>query len=140
LGTIIGRNLLQIWYIHPEAVRLAQRLCAGNLLIVDGTFNTNELRLPLLTSVGITNTGKIFPVALSYCPGEIAANYNIFFKSLRSELFMDGVVDPGVIMGDQAAGLISSMDTYDSMPNSQLQFCIWHYMVIEPTRRQRNRE
>jgi hypothetical protein len=29
-------------------------------------------------------------------------------------------------LGDQAPGLISSMDTYESMPNSQLQFCIWH--------------
>jgi hypothetical protein len=70
------------------------------LLVVDGTFNTNKLRLPLLTSIGITNTGKTFPIALSYCPGETAASYNFFFESLRSEVFVDGVADPGVIMGD----------------------------------------
>lgn len=133
-GTITGRKLLQLWFIHPEAVRFAQRFCAGKLLVVYGTFNTNELRLPLLTSVGITNTGKTFPVALSYCPGETAASYNFFFESLRSEIFTDGVADPGVIMGDQAAGLISSMDTYDSMPNSQLQFCIWHAAEAMKTR------
>ena len=68
--------------------------------MVDGTFNTNKLRLPLLTSVGIIGTGKIFPVPLSYCPGETAASYNFFFESLRSEVFIDGVADPGVVMGD----------------------------------------
>jgi len=70
------------------------------LLVVNGTFNTNELRLPLLTSVGITNTGKTFPVALSYCSGETVESYNFFFEFLRSEVFVDGVADPGVIMGD----------------------------------------
>jgi MULE transposase domain len=100
--------------------------CVGKLLVVDGTFNTNELRLPLLTSIGITNTGSSFPIALSYCPGETAASYNFFFESLRQEVFVDGVAEPGVVMGDQAAGLISSIDAYDSMPHSQLQFCAWH--------------
>jgi len=137
-GTITGRKLLQLWFIHREAVRFAQRFCAGKLLVVDGTFNTNELRLPLLTSVGVTNTGKTFPVALSYCPGETAASYNFFFESLRSEVFTDGVADPGVIMGDQAAGLISSMDTHDSMPNSRLQFCIWHAAEAMKTRWRKN--
>ena len=82
--------------------------------MVDGTFNTNELRLPLLTSVGITNTGKPFPVALSYCLRESTASYTFFFESLRSEVFVDDVADPGVVMGDLATGLISSISSYDS--------------------------
>lgn len=137
-GTIIDRKLLQIWFIHPAAVRFAQRFCAGKLLVVNGTFNTNELRLPLLTSVGIINTGKTFPMALSYCPGETAASYNFFFKSLRSEVFINGVADPRMVMGDQAAGLISSINAYDSMPNSQLQFCIWHAAEAMKTRWRKN--
>ena len=133
-GAVINRKLLQIWFIHPAAILLAQRFCAGQLLVVDGTFNTNKLRLPLLTSIGITNTGKSFPIALSYCPGETAASYDFFFESLRSEVFNQGVSEPGVVLGDQAAGLISSIDVHDSMPNSQLQFCIWHAAEAMKTR------
>jgi hypothetical protein len=108
--------------------------CIGKLLVVNGTFNTNELRLPLLTSVEVTNTGLTFPVSLSYCPGETAASYNFFFEYLRCEVFVDGVAEPGVVMGDQAAGLISSIDAYDSMPHSQLQFCAWHAAEAMKTR------
>lgn len=70
--------------LHPEAVRFAQRFCAGKLLVVDGTFDANELRLTLPTSIGVTSTGKTFPVALLYCPGETAASRNFFFETLRT--------------------------------------------------------
>ena len=82
--------------------------------------------MPLLTGMSITNTNKTFPVALSYCPGETARSYNFFFNTLRAEIFVGGVIEPGVIIGNQAVGLIASIQTYDSMPNSQLQFCQWH--------------
>ena len=79
--------------------------------------------MPLLTGISITNTNKTFPVALSYCPGETAKSYNFFFETLRNEIFVEDIIEPGVVIGDQAAGLISLIETYDSMPNSQLQFC-----------------
>jgi len=68
--------------------------------MVDGTFNINKLRLPLLISVGVTNTGLIFFIALSYCSGETAVSYNFFFKSLRCEVFIDNVADPEVVIRD----------------------------------------
>ena len=71
-------------------------------------------------AISITNTNKTFPIALSYCPGETTKSYNFFFETLRSEIFVDDIVKPGVIMGDQAAGLIASIETYDSMLNSRL--------------------
>ena len=42
----------------------------GFLLIVDGTFNTNDLRLTLVNMVGVLNTGETFPVTFSYCASE----------------------------------------------------------------------
>jgi hypothetical protein len=38
--------------------------------VIDGTFNTNKERLPLLIAVGVLNSGKTFLVAFSYCPSE----------------------------------------------------------------------
>jgi len=44
------------------------------VLVVDGTFNTNSLRLPLLI-----DSGKTFPVAFSYCPSESKESFDFFF-------------------------------------------------------------
>ena len=41
-------------------------------------------------------------------------------------VFMDGILEPAVIMGDQAAGLIKAVDVLKAIPNSMLQFCNWH--------------
>jgi MULE transposase domain len=83
---VVKRKLLQIMFFHREVVRLAQRFIAGKLLIVNGTFNTNKLRLPLLINIGITNSGKTFPYASSYYLGETAESYNFFFQTLRQEI------------------------------------------------------
>jgi hypothetical protein len=44
-------------------------------MIIDGTFNINILRLPLLISIGITNLGKTFPTGFSYCFLESTESY-----------------------------------------------------------------
>jgi len=66
-------------FFYKKVVRLAQRFIAGKLLVINNTFNTNKLRLPLLIGVGITNSGKTFPCASSYYLGETAESYNFFF-------------------------------------------------------------
>jgi hypothetical protein len=79
----------------------------------------------LLIGVGVTNSGKTFSCASSYCPGETAESFDFFFQILRKEMWIDRY-EPAVIMGDQSAGLISAVDTLGSVPHSQLQFCNWH--------------
>jgi hypothetical protein len=55
---VISQKLIQIFFIHPKQVYLAQRFVAGFVMVIDGTFNTNSLRLPLLIAIGVTNSGK----------------------------------------------------------------------------------
>jgi MULE transposase domain len=123
---IIKRKLIQIVFFHKEAIRFGQRFITGKVLMVDGTFNTNKLRMLLLIGVGITNSNKIFPLDYSYCPGETVESYDFFFETLREEVFFDDILGPAVIMGDQAPGLIKAVDVLDSIPNAMLQFCNWH--------------
>jgi hypothetical protein len=78
-GRVIKRKLIQIIFFHREVIRFTQRFIAGKVLIVDSTFNTNKLRLPLLIGIGITNSSKTFPCASSHYPGETAEFYNFFF-------------------------------------------------------------
>ena len=128
-GNPISRKLIQIFFIHREQIRYGQRFIAGFLLVVDGTFNTNALRLPLLIAVGITNSGKTFPLAFSYCPSESAESYKFFFDCLNEEVFTDGVLLPGVVLGDEAGGLIAAMNdakTAKPMTGVVLQHCNWH--------------
>jgi hypothetical protein len=69
-GEKIGRKLVQLFFAHREQLEAAARFVADWVIVIDGTFNTNELRLPLLVCVGVLSTNKTFPVAFSYCPSE----------------------------------------------------------------------
>lgn len=77
--------------------------------------------------MGITNEGRTFPVAYSYCPSESAVSFSFFFESLQQEVFpsYDNIPAPAVILADQAAGLIKA-ELEGALPNSQLLFCSWH--------------
>jgi hypothetical protein len=98
------------------------------VLVVDGTYNINKLRMPLLIKVGITNSNKTFPLAYSYCPGETTKSYDFFFEILGEEVFFNDILDPTIIIGDQAAGLIKVVNVLGSILNDILQFCNWHAM------------
>jgi hypothetical protein len=125
---IISQKLTQIFFLHPRQITLAQRFVAGFVLLTDGTFNTNNLRLPLLIAVGITNSGKTFPVAFSYCPSEDKDSYDFFFQSLKAEVFKGDIEMMKVVVADQAAGLIAACDCPNPklLPGVQLQHCNWH--------------
>jgi hypothetical protein len=51
-GVAISRKLVQIWFAHRKQLEAAQRFIADWLVVIDGTFNTNKDRLPLLVVVG----------------------------------------------------------------------------------------
>lgn len=61
-GMISSRKLIQIWFAHRKQLFYAQRFAAKFVMLIDGTFNINKLRLSLLVCVGITNTDKTFPM------------------------------------------------------------------------------
>jgi MULE transposase domain len=79
------KRLIQIWFAHPKQLAVAERFVADQMLVIDGTFNTNELRLPLLVAVGLTNSGSTFPIAFSYCPSESKESFVFFFDSLLTQ-------------------------------------------------------
>jgi hypothetical protein len=114
----------QIFFLHEFQRRWAQRFVAGFALIIDGTFNTNRLRMPLIICVGITNTGRTFPIAISFAMSESKVAYAFIFACLIAMVFTNGVIPPGVVIGDQSGGLIAAMP--EALPGVTLQFCDWH--------------
>ena len=123
-GKMTNKRLIQIWFAHPKQLAMAQRFVADQVLVVDGTFNTNNLRLPLLVAVGVMSSGSTFPVAFSYCPSESKESFLFFFECLQRELFIDSVPPCRVVIGDQAGGLIAAVPV--AFPNAILQSCDWH--------------
>jgi hypothetical protein len=84
-GKVISRKLTQIFFAHRKQLDAAKRFVSGWLLVIDGTFNTNKLRLPLLVIVGVLNTGDTFPVAFSFCPSESKDAFDFVWESLKEE-------------------------------------------------------
>jgi MULE transposase domain len=123
-GTIISKTLVQIFFAHRKQLEAAKRFVSGFLLVIDGTFNTNDLRFPLLVIVGVLNTGRTFPVAFSFCPSESREAFDFVWESLKEECFIPEIAPPRVILGDWAPGLVSSVP--GAFPDTQLQGCDWH--------------
>jgi hypothetical protein len=129
VGKPIDRKMLQIWFTHRQQLDAAARFCSDWLLIIDGTFNTNKDRLPLLIAVGVLNSGKTFPVYFSYCPSESDESFSFVWDSLKVECFkpdqnLPAPPPPRIFLGDQAGGLISSVLKH--FPDAQVQSCDWH--------------
>ena len=125
-GVVIARKLVQIFFYCEQAVPFTQRFTSNAVLVVDGTFRTNELKFPLLVAVGKTNTNRTMPVAFSYAPSESAESFIFFFDCMRTEFYYNGVCEPAVVITDHSSGMISAYDTHRALPQSQLQICSWH--------------
>lgn len=78
----------------------------------------------LLVVVGVTNTNRNFPVAYSFAKSEAEVSFEFLFDCLKRFIFIDGIAEARVVLGNQAAGLIAAMPV--SLPSCKLQHCSWH--------------
>ncbi|KIW89890.1 uncharacterized protein Z519_09319 [Cladophialophora bantiana CBS 173.52] len=122
-GAVVSRKCVQIWFSHRGHLDAAARFIAGSVCIIDATFNTNKLRMPMIVAVGVLNTNKTFPVAFSFCPSENHASYTFFWESLKLHL-PERVVAPAVVISDQAKAILSSIE--QCYPSASHQICDWH--------------
>jgi hypothetical protein len=123
-GSIKGRILEQLFFISDQQAAYGKRFLPDQVFLVDGTFETNRLGLVLLVVVGVTNTNRNFPVTYSFAKSEAKVSFEFLFDCLKRFIFVDGIADARVVLGDQAAGLIAAMPV--SLPSYKLQHCNWH--------------
>ena len=48
------------------------------IIVINGTFNSNKKRIPLLVAISLLSLGKIFLVAFLWCPTEDKELYLFF--------------------------------------------------------------
>ena len=107
--TAISRKLVQIVFWLLDEVDLICRFCSGHLIEADATFRTNDKRMPLITSVELTNENEQFAMAFSYYLGETAMSYSNFFSVLNSEIFTDSIPSPKVALIDDSTSIRSAV-------------------------------
>lgn len=86
-GKVVNRKLIQVWFTHPKLMFYTQKFVSDFIIYIDGTFNTNQLKMPLLIAVGQLNSGRTFPIAFSWCPEEDEASYAFFWQCLKDYCF-----------------------------------------------------
>lgn len=116
----------------------AQRFVSRLVTLIDGTFNTNMLRLPLPVCVGITNTGSTFPICFSCCPSESEQSSRFNFQALKEECLVGsdkdsrdetmGILSHCILLSGQTAGLPPAIKNV--MRDVQQQPCSWHIAQV----------
>jgi hypothetical protein len=89
-------------------------------MIINGTFNINILRLPLLVAVGVSNKGISFPLTFNYTSFKSEEVFGFFIDLLKEVVFLKELkIVKGVnikilkvVLSDQAAELIAVISYY----------------------------
>lgn len=95
-GERVERVIQDLFFCSSEQIRLARKFVRCFLYETDATFNTNELRMPLSSLIGILNTGKTFSFALCFITSETTSPFE-FMENQLDDLFFYNYPRPRVI-------------------------------------------
>ena len=122
-GTVTQRVLKAVFFTNDDLIKLARKFCPDWMIQVDGTFNTNVIRMPLIDCLGVNNTGKSFLFAFCFVTSESSENWRFVLDCVGRVVF-DELPLPRVVIADQGMGLRACFR--DIWPHCLLQFCEWH--------------
>jgi hypothetical protein len=97
--TVTERTLKAVFFTNNELMKLARRFTPDWMIQVDGKFNTNRIRMPLIDCLGVSNTGKSFLFAFCFVTSESSDNWGFTLDSLACTVF-DGLPLPRVVITD----------------------------------------
>jgi len=134
------RRLDQIFFISDAQVVKSQRFCSDFVIEMDATFNTNILKMPLATVVGVDNHNRSFTAALSFIRSEAAEDYGFILNCLDQLVFYGADTPrPQVLISDQSSGLRKAILSSETWSSVYHQLCGWHMVQNLKAFIQRNR-
>jgi hypothetical protein len=74
LKVVTKQVLKAVFFTNDTLIKQARRFCPDWMIQVDGTFNTNKIRMPLIDCLGVNNTGKSFIFAFCFVTSESSEN------------------------------------------------------------------
>jgi hypothetical protein len=110
-GMVIG-----LFLIYKPAIELVRRFKA--VFLMDCTYQTNILQMPLLNIVGITSTYQTFNASFALLPDELESSYVWALSQFRS------IVVPAAIATDREIALMNAIKHV--FPQCANILCIWH--------------
>lgn len=122
-GLVTKQVLKAVFFTNDRLIRQARRFTPDWMIQVDGTFNTNKIRMPLIDCLGVSNTGKSFFFGFAFVTSESSENWGFLLQCLEQTVFA-GLPLPRVVIADQGLGLRSVFSSV--WPRCILQFCEWH--------------
>jgi hypothetical protein len=122
-GAVTKQVLKAVFFTNDELIALARRFTPDWMIQMDGTFNTNRIKMPLIDILGVTNTGNSFIFAFCFVTSESSDNWGFVLQCLERVVY-EGLPLPRVVLADQGLGLRSVFQRVWS--RAVLQFCEWH--------------
>jgi hypothetical protein len=65
-----SQQFAQLFFCTDSHINLARIYVSCAMMQIEATFKTNNLGMPLATHIGVTNTNRTFPFALSFVRSE----------------------------------------------------------------------
>jgi hypothetical protein len=103
-GAVTKQVLKAVFFTNDELLKLARRFTPDWMIQMDGTFNTNRIKMPLIDILGVTNTGHSFIFAFCFVTSESSANWGFTLQCLERVVY-EGLPLPRVVLADQGLGL-----------------------------------
>lgn len=110
VGVITNQVLKAVFFTNDELIRLARRFTPDWMIQMDGTFNTNRIKLPLIDVLGVTNTGHSFIFAFCFVTSESSDNWGFTLQCLERVVY-ENLPLPRVVLADQGLGLRSVFES-----------------------------
>ena len=96
--------------------------------LIDATYGTNNLKMPLICVYGVSNVGlkslKTFPVAFAWVSSEKEEIYSWFLQTLQINL--NGISEDTVFVTDKCTALMNQLDK--QFPETKKMLCRWHLL------------
>lgn len=113
-----------IFFTSPSLLDRARRF--PEVVLIDATYNTNDIKLPLICAFGVSNLGKetlkTFPIAFSWVSSEKEKLYEWFVKTFKD--VVGRCLDNTIFVTDKCIALINQLD--EQFPENKKLLCTWH--------------
>jgi hypothetical protein len=86
-GLVVQRVLKAVFFTNNDLIKLVRKFCPDWMIQADRTFNTNQIRMPLVDWLGISNTGTSFLFAFCFVTSESTENWRFTLDCLRQTAF-----------------------------------------------------
>jgi hypothetical protein len=99
-----------------------------DVLIINGTYKTNEYKIPLIDIIGITNINTNFFIAFAFVQNKDKEAYTWVLNYLKTFYLTHELPLPIVIRTDRELALINSLETVFSTIKHML--CSWYIKKV----------